>query len=148
MLHPIIISHDFNAPPAVLWDLLSDFGHIERWWPQHDPAVQIDRVEMEGEGFGMVRHIYNKGYPDPVSERLEFLDPETLTYRLNIVGKPPMGITYYQATGRLEPLADGRCRLHYRSEFLTESGQPDEAEAWLRMAYALMFAGLAAAVER
>jgi|GEM_PF-274423 len=146
MLHPITISHDFAASPAAVWDLVQDFGHIERWWPTDDPAVQIDRVDIVGEGFGMIRHIYNKGYPDPVSERLEFLDPDTLTYRLNIVGKAPMGITYYQATGRIEELPGGGCRLTYRSEFL--SSQPGEAEAWLRMAYGLMFRGLACAVEK
>lgn len=148
MLHKITTSHDFEASPAVLWDFLQDFAHIERWWPNHDPAVQIDRVELEGEGIGTVRHIYNKGYPEPVSERLEYLDPETRTLRLNIVGKAPVGITYYQATGHVEPLSGGRCRLNYTSEFATASGKPDEAEAWLRMAYGLMFAGLAAAVAR
>ena len=147
-MHRIAISQDFDAPAAVLWDFLRDFAHIERWWPNHDPAVQIDRVDLEGEGIGMVRHIYNKGYPDPVSERLDFQDAETMTYRLSIVGKAPVGITRYQATGRIEPLAGERARLHYTSEFATASGQPDEAEAWLRMAYQLMFAGLAVAVAR
>ncbi|MDR2838130.1 MAG: SRPBCC family protein [Azonexus sp.] len=145
MLHTISISHDYAAAPAIIWDILQDFGHIERWWPTDDPAVQIERVDVVGKGFGMIRHIYNKGYPDPVSERLEFLDPETLTWRLNMVGNSPMEITYYQATGRLEALPGGHCRQHYRSEFLTKTGKPDEAEAWLRMAYVLMFKGIAAA---
>lgn len=145
-MHRITTSHDFEAAPDRLWDLVRDFAHIERWWPRHDPAVRIDRVELEGEGIGMVRHIYNKGYAEPVSERLEALDPATMTYRLAIVGKAPVGITRYQATGRVEPLPGGRCRLAYRSEFDTASGRPDEAEAWLRMAYGLMFQGLAAAL--
>lgn len=144
-MNRITTSHDFEASPEKLWDLVQDFAHIERWWPTHDSAVQIDRVEVEGEGVGMVRHIYNQGYPDPVSERLDFQDPETMTYKLAIVGKAPVGITRYQATGRIEPLPGGRCRLNYASEFDTASGKPDEAEAWLRMAYEMMFKGLAAA---
>ncbi|MBD5805067.1 Polyketide cyclase / dehydrase and lipid transport [Azoarcus sp. Aa7] len=147
-MYKIATSHEFDAPAAVLWDFLQDFAHIERWWPRHDPAVQIDRVDMEGEGVGMIRHIYNKGYDAPVSERLDALDPAKLTYSLSIVGNKPMGITHYQATGRIEALPDDRSRLNYASEFMTESGKPDDAEAWLRIAYELMFAGLAAAVTR
>ncbi len=147
-MHTIKITHDFDAPPAALWDYVQDFARIDRWWPRHDPSVQIDHVDLVGEGIGMVRHIYNVGYPDPVSERLDFLDPKTLTYKLSIVGKPPVGITYYQATGVITSLPGDRCRLNYDSEFTTVSGLPDEAETWLRMAYSLMFRGLADAMAR
>lgn len=142
----ITSSHEFDAPAAALWDLLQDFAGIERWWPADDPAVRIARVEVDGNGAGMVRHIYNDGYPEPVSERLDFIDAKGRTLKLSIVGKAPAGITHYQAIGRVEPLADGRCRLDYASEF--ESRWPDDAEAWLRMAYGLMFRGLAAAAEK
>lgn len=147
-MHTIKTSHEFDAPATLVWEMLQDFAHIERWWPTHDPAVQIDHVDLEGEGVGQVRHIFNVGYPDPVSERLDFLDPASMTYKLSIVGRPPMGITHYQATGRVESLGAGRSQLHYSSAFTTESGKPDEAEAWLRMAYALMFRGVADAVAR
>jgi len=147
-MHRITTSYKFDAPAAVLWDYLQDFAHIERWWPTHDPAVRIARVEMEGEGIGAIRHIYNVGYPDPVSERLDYQDAETMTYKLSIVGDAPVGLTHYQATGHIEPLPGGHSRLDYASEFATASGKPDEAEAWLRMAYELMFKGLAAAVAR
>lgn len=147
-MYRIETSQEFAAAPDALWDLLQDFAHIERWWPDHDPAVQIERVELEGEGIGMTRHIYNNGYPEPVSERLDALDPESMSYTLSIVGKAPVGITRYQAIGRVEPLAADRCRLNYRSEFETASGRPDDADAWLRTAYGLMFAGLAAALAR
>lgn len=147
-MHQITTHHDFDAPAALLWDLLADFAHIERWWPQDVPAVQIERVELEGEGIGLTRHIYNKGFAAPVSERLDFQDPATMTYKLSIVGQRPAGITAYQATGRIEALAGGRSRLNYHSEFTTASGQPDEADAFLRVAYALMFQGLAAATAR
>jgi len=144
-MHQITVHHDFDTSTDVLWDLLSDFAHIERWWPKDIPAVQIERVELEGEGIGLTRHIYNKGFAAPVSERLDFQDPATLTYKLSIVGQRPVGITAYQATGRIEPLPDGRSRLNYTGEFTTESGKPEEAEAFLRMAYDLMFQGLSAA---
>jgi uncharacterized protein YndB with AHSA1/START domain len=145
-MHEIIAHHDFDAPAEQLWDLLRDFAHIERWWPADDPAVQIERVELEGEGIGLIRHIYNKGFSAPVSERLDYQDPATMTYKLSIVGQPPAGITAYQATGRIEALAPARSRLNYRAEFSTGAADPAAAEAFLRGAYALMFKGLAAAV--
>lgn len=145
-MHEITVHQDFEAPAEKLWDLLRDFANIERWWPKDEPAVQIERVELEGEGIGLIRHIYNKGFPAPISERLDYQDPATLTYKLSIVGQRPAGLTSYQATGRIEPLPGNRCRLNYKGEFTTESGQPEAGETFLRGAYALMFKGLAAAV--
>lgn len=140
--------HDFNAPSRVLWDYLQDFANIERWWPKDVPAVQIERVVIEGEGIGLVRHIYNKGFPTAVSERLDALDPESMTYRLSIVGDRPAGLVTYQATGHVEALGENRCRLNYESVFAVLPGREQEAEAFLRMAYDLMFQGLGAAVLR
>ena len=144
----ISVHHDLNAPAELIWELLADFANIERWWPTDDPAVQIDRVELEGEGIGLIRHIYNLGFADPVSERLDAQDPANMSYQLSIVGRRPAGITAYQAHGRIEPLAADRCRLHYRGEFTTQPGRGHEAEAFLRGAYALMFRGLEQSAER
>lgn len=134
--------HDFDVPLDSIWDLIVDFGNIERWWPK-DGSVDIERVELEGHGIGMIRHIYNKGFPHAVSERLDSLDSDTKTYQLSIVGIRPAGIVEYQATGRLTTLENGGCRLSYHSEFKTEPGRIEEARQFLLGAYALMFKGLA-----
>jgi uncharacterized protein YndB with AHSA1/START domain len=140
--------HDFDAPAALLWELLADFANIERWWPRDDVAVQIARVELEGEGIGLIRHIFNVGFPVPVSERLDYQNPVSMTYRLSIVGDRPAGILSYQATGRIEALAGNHSRLHYTAEFTAQSARTAEAEAFLSGAYALMFKGLAEALAR
>ena len=147
-MHRIEVYHDFAAPAATLWEMLADFGNIERWWPQDEPSVQIERVEFEGNGIGLTRHIYNRGFAAPVSERLDFQDSQTLLFKLSIVGERPAGLTEYQATGQIEALAPTRCRLNYSSAFTTASGRPEEAEAFLQVAYALMFKGLTQAVQR
>lgn len=133
--------HDYLVPPQQLWDLIADFGNIEAWWPSGG-AVNIERVELEGEGIGMVRHIYNEGMPAPVSERLDYLDPAALTWRLSIVGAKPAGLRHYRATGRIRVLADGRTRVEYQGEFETETGEENQAREFLQGAYALMFTGL------
>lgn len=147
-MHQITTHHDFDAPAHVLWDYLQDFANIERWWPKDVPAVQIERVVIEGEGIGLVRHIYNKGFPTAVSERLDALEPESMTYRLSIVGERPAGIESYQATGRIEALGENRCRLNYESAFSVAPGREEEAQTFLRVAYELMFQGLASALAR
>lgn len=145
---PVIeASHDLSVNPQQVWGLIVDFGHIEVWWPASGP-IRIERVELEGEGIGMIRHIYNEGMTAAVSERLDALDPESWTWRLSIVGDRPAGLLQYQATGSLSPLEGGGCRIAYRGEFEAAPGREDEAREFLGGAYALMFDGLAQATGR
>ncbi len=65
--------HDISSPIETIWQLLMDFGNIEAWWPA-DAPIDIARVELDGSGVGMTRHIYNVGFDSPVSERLDALD--------------------------------------------------------------------------
>ena len=133
--------HDINAPRETIWALLMDFGNIEAWWPK-DAPIEIERVELEGSGVGMTRHIYNVGFGTPVSERLDALDTKNFSLNLSIVGERPAGLLHYQAMGKLTTLDDGGCRLTYDSEFLAEAGGDDDAKAFLLGAYELMYQGL------
>ncbi len=132
--------HDISAPRETIWALLMDFGNIQAWWPK-DAPIEIDRVELEGSGVGMIRYIYNVGFETAVSERLDALDPENHTLQLSIVGERPAGLLHYQATGKLTELDDGGCRLTYDSEFVAQEGGDDEARAFLLGAYELMYQG-------
>tara|TARA_B110000305_G_scaffold51493_1_gene56207 strand:- start:548 stop:985 length:438 start_codon:yes stop_codon:yes gene_type:complete len=132
--------HDISAPRETIWGLLMDFGNIEAWWPANAP-IDIDRVELEGSGVGMTRHIYNVGFDTAVSERLDALDLENFTLQLSIVGARPAGLLHYQATGTLTELENGGCRLTYDSEFRAEEGREAEAEEFLLGAYELMYIG-------
>ncbi len=143
----IDIHHDCKADPEVIWGLIVDFGNIEAWWPKGG-AVDIERVEVEGEGIGTTRHIYNAGMPAPVSERLDALDPEKLSWRLSIVGDRPAGIRLYNARGTLSTLPGNTCRIAYHGDFEAEPGREDEARQFLLGAYQLMFQGLAQAAAR
>ena len=130
-----------------VWDLLADFGNIEAWWPQDGP-VRIERVVLEGQGIGMIRHIYNHGMPQCASERLDLLDPDSKTLVLSIVGQRPGGITAYVATSRLVDLGPHACRMEHRALVTTEPGREKSVQRFLYLAYELMFKGLNAAVSR
>lgn len=146
-MHTIDVHYDMQAPLEHVWPFLEDFGDILAWWPE-DQAKNIERVELEGEGIGQIRHIYNAGFPDAVSEQLDFLDPASHTWKLSLVGRRPAGIQQYQATGRLTPLGPDACRLTYHSEFLVKEGKLETAKAFLLGVYQLMFRGLEAAAKR
>ena len=143
-METIDVHHDYNVQPDALWKFIADFGDIEAWWPK-GAAIDIERVELEGEGVGMTRHIYNAGMPTPVSERLDALDPDNWRWQLSIVGDRPAGLQRYQATGRIEPRAEGGCRITYHGEFEAEPGREGEARKFLQGAYSLMLQGLDAA---
>jgi len=146
-MHTIDVHYDIQAPLEQVWPFLEDFGDILAWWPEAH-AANIERVELEGEGIGQIRHIYNVGFPAPVSERLDFLDLENHTLKLSIVGHRPAGLLQYQATGRLSALGPDACRMTYHSEFIAREGKAETARAFLQGVYRLMVQGLEAAANR
>ena len=133
--------HVFNAPAAAVWALLADFGAIERWWPTEGELV-IDRIELEGQGIGMVRRIFNRGAARAVSERLDRLDGVEKVLQLSILGPDPLRAAWYQATCRIVELDEGRCRLDYESEFTAPRGRENQSRDGIFAAYKAMFVGL------
>jgi uncharacterized protein YndB with AHSA1/START domain len=131
--------HVFEAPADKVWALLADFGAIERWWPTDGPIV-IERVEVEGQGPGMVRRIFNRGARHGVSERLERLDSNERVLQLAILDRN--SAPWYQATGRLVDLEDGRCRLDYECEFSAPPGRENQVRDGISATYVEMFRGL------
>lgn len=143
----IRVSAELAAAADSIWQLLADFGNIQRWWPD-DGAVRIEDVQLEGQGIGMIRHIQNRGARHRVSERLDFLDPATRTLVLSIIGTRPSGITAYIAEGRLVEVEAMRCRMDYRVLVTTTPGREDQIRDALEKTYGMMFAGLQAAALR
>ena len=137
----ITASYVLAAPAQSVWGLLADFAAIQQWWPTSGP-IQIDHVEVEGQGVGMVRHVYNKGVPSPVTERLDLLDQATRTIVLSIVGQRPPGITAYVAVGRLVEIDAVSCRLEYRALITTEEGREDRVRAGVLKTWSIMIQGL------
>jgi hypothetical protein len=134
-------SYVLAVPAPAVWSLLVDFGSIQKWWPTDGP-VRIDHVEVDGQGVGMVRHIYNEGMPTPVSERLDLLDHATRTIVLSIVGRRPPGLTAYVAIGRLAEIDAASCRLDYSALITTDEGCEERVRAGVLKTWSLMVQGL------
>jgi uncharacterized protein YndB with AHSA1/START domain len=131
------VNRDFDAAAEKVWALLVNFGDIQAWWP-----TQLERVDVEGQGPGMIRHMYTGGFEHPVSERLDSLDHDNMTIRLSIIGEMPAGMTEYRATGTLTRTGTDSCSIEYRSEFQVEDNMEDAASGFLLGAYEAMFKGL------
>jgi hypothetical protein len=136
-----------EVPAGAVWRLLEDFGAIQQWWPT-DVSAPIERVTLEGDGIGMIRHIYNRGAAHAVSERLDFLESSSRTLVLSIVGTRPVGIVAYVAEGRVVELQEGRCRIDYRALIATPAGMEEPVLKAVRKTWALMFRGLEAAARQ
>ena len=136
-----------DAPAESIWALLADFGNVTAWWPT-ETKLKIERVECEGEGVGMVRHIHHVGLPGCISERLDFLDPATMTLMLSIVGDRPGGMTAYVATGTIVALDPQRCRMDYCANVTTGPGKEKRVDKMLRATWTTMFEGLGSAASR
>lgn len=130
-----------DCPASSVWALLEDFGSIQTWWPRNGP-ITIEQVVCEGDGVGMIRHIHNVGMSAPISERLDFLDPEEKTLILSIVGDRPSGITAYVAIGCVTEISERQCRLNYRAYVTTVPGKELKAKKGILLTWDIMFSAL------
>jgi uncharacterized protein YndB with AHSA1/START domain len=140
----VTASRVLDASADSVWRLLEDFGAIQRWWPT-DITAPIERVTLEDQGVGMIRHIHNRGAAHAVSERLDFIEPASRTLVLSLVGTRPAGITAYVAEGHVVDLGEGRCQLDYRALVSTAPGLEEPVQRALLKTWALMFRGLESA---
>lgn len=143
--HRLQTLHVFPCRARQVWNLLADFGGIERWWPKSGP-VRIRRVDIDGEGMGMIRHIYVDGIDLPIDERLDFIDDANMVLRLSHAQTNPPNLLFYQATGRLMDLDDGRSLFTYEGEFSTSPGEENAGRDRLLRSYDNMFQGLSSMV--
>lgn len=142
----IAVSEDIKAPADKLWALLENFGNLESWWLKESP-IKIDHVEVEGQGVGMIRNIYYVNIVAPLSERLDYLDKESKTYKLSIVGEGLPGLISYNATGVVTSTGRDRCRFDYHAKILAIPENEVAVEKTLRFGCLQVVAGLKKAAE-
>jgi hypothetical protein len=128
----------FPVAAQRLWELVADFGNVEEWWP----AGMLEKVEVTGEGVGMVRSIHTI-IGIVLEEKLTAIDDEKRVLNLSIVGNLPAGIAGYKATGSVTELGDDECRLEWEGRYQVP-GEDEAAGArqFIEGAYAAMFQGL------
>jgi hypothetical protein len=129
---------EFPVPAQKLWDAVSDFGAVEDIWP---PGM-LTKVEIEGEGVGMVRSIHTI-IGIVLHEKLDSLDHESKTLTLSIVGDLPAGMEGYHAKGSVTPSGDGACTLAWEGHYSVPDADAEAgARQFIEGAYGSMFNGL------
>ena len=129
---------DFPVPAQKLWDTVADFGAINAWWPEG----MLERVEIVGEGVGMVRSIHTI-VGIVLNEKLESIDHDARMLELSIVGDLPAGMQDYYATGRVREGEGNSCVLIWEGRYKVPSAEAETgARGFIEGAYGAMFNGL------
>lgn len=118
----VTVQRELPVTADKAWALVSDFGDIS-WAPG------MDKVEVTGEGPGMVRAIHMPGDTPPIEERLEALDHDNRVMEYTIPGGMPMPLTGYHAWAKVVPLDEDRCRIDWSCKAQEIDVSPQEAEA-------------------
>lgn len=129
---------EFPVPAQKLWEAVADFGAIGEWWPEG----MLEKVEIAGEGVGMVRSIHTL-VGIVLEEKLESIDHDARILGLSIVGDLPAGMQDYHATGRVCEDGDDSCILIWEGRYKIPGADAEPgARGFIEGAYGTMFSGL------
>ncbi len=102
----------------------------------------LEKVEITGEGVGMVRSIHTI-VGIVLEEKLESIDHDARILELSIVGDLPAGMQGYHATGRVCEDGDDSCILIWEGHYKIPGADAEPgARDFLEGAYGTMFSGL------
>ena len=123
----VSVEHEHEFGAKEVWAVFADFGNVS-WVPG------IEKVELEGERVGMIRHLTVPVYPQ-LHERLDSIDHEEMVLEYSIPAVEYIQVEDYAARAQVFDLGPGRCRT--RMTCKAEATGP-EAEARTRAFYAAM----------
>ena len=125
----VSLEREFDVDAGRLWAILADFGDIS-WIPG------IEKVELAGEGVGMVRHVTAPGMP-MLHERMDAIDHEKMILDYSVPAVEYLRVKNYRARARVIALTSGRCRLIWSCESepdgVTEAQATANSEAFYEM---------------
>ncbi|WP_269619161.1 SRPBCC family protein [Zhongshania sp. BJYM1] len=124
------LTRDFNFPASKIWGLLENFGDIN-WAPG------IDKIEIIGEGIGMIRRLHITGM-DPIDEQLTAQDSSAMTFAYDIPRGIPMPVTDYSANAKVTALDDTRCRVDWYGRAEPTGVSEEDAIAMIAGAYEML----------
>jgi len=123
------IEREFDVDAGKLWAILADFGDIS-WIPS------LEKVELEGEGVGMIRHVTAPGMPI-LHERMDAIDHEQMILDYSVPAVEYLRVKNYRARTQVVALEGGRCRLVWSCESepdgVTEAQATANSEAFYEM---------------
>lgn len=135
----VLVRAEIEAPVAALWKTLADFGEVG--WMKG-----VSRVEVIGQGPGMVRNIYAGG-DKAVREVLESIDEKARRIGYTITENNPMPTSEYHATCTAVDLGNGRSRLDWACHFTPKGMDEAKAKATIEAMYGVLISWVKESVE-
>ena len=123
------IQEEVAAPANRVWDLISDFGGIQKF---ADPRF-ITNCDCDGNTPGSVRTI-TLADGENIQERLETLEHDAYRFSYSILGECSIPVRNYVATTKVTAIDKNRCQIDWQSTF-TAVGPPEEAEKIIKGIY-------------
>ena len=117
----VTVQRNIPVPASSAWTLLADFGNLS-WAPG------MEKVEVSGEGVGMVRSIFVSGAL-PIEERLEALEHDTMRLEYTIPAGLPMPVSNYRAQAQVVATGSDQCRIDWSCSAQEDGVSPQEADA-------------------
>jgi len=99
----VSVEREFEFSAEKVWAVFADFGNVA-WVPG------VEKVELEGEGVGMIRHLTVPVFP-PLHERLEAIDHEQQILDYSIPEVEYIQVKNYRARAQVFDLGSGCCRV-------------------------------------
>jgi carbon monoxide dehydrogenase subunit G len=99
----VSVEREFEFDAETVWGVFADFGNVS-WVPG------VEKVEVEGEGIGMIRHLTVPVFP-PLHERLESLDHDAKVLEYSIPSVEYIEVKNYRARAEVTESGSGRCRV-------------------------------------
>lgn len=136
----VLATGEIEVGAAELWAIVKDFGAVG--WMQG-----VSKVEVEGDGVGMIRYIHAAGGA-PIPEKLTSLDEGARRLEYTILENNPLPVSNYAAHVSVVDLGDGRSRLEWGCS-ADPQGDVDEAtaKAGVEGMYGVMIGWVKAAAE-
>lgn len=126
----VLLQKDYDFSAETVWGLLSNFGDIS-WAPG------MDKVEVIGEGPGMIRRIFMPGM-DPIDEVLQEMDHEAMSFSYTIPSGIPMPVTDYTAGPTVVATGPDTCRVDWRGSATPVGVSDDEAAEIIKGFYTML----------
>ena len=104
----VSLEREFAVDAKKLWAILADFADIS-WIPG------LEKVELEGEGVGMIRHVTAPGMA-VLHERMDAIDREKMILDYSVPTVEYLRVKNHRAQARVVALEGGRCRLIWSCE--------------------------------
>jgi hypothetical protein len=119
MMIEVKVERELEFGAKAVWALIADFGDVS-WVPG------VEKVELEGEGVGMIRHLTVPTLPQ-LHERMDAIDYEKMILDYSIPAVAFLAVTNYHARAQVFPIDGASSKVIWSCRAEAEGVEDAEA---------------------